>query len=370
MSKELYQGAELHLSKNTIRVNLIWPEFKKYLNGTYKKLLIQYVEDAERYMLYAMEDNLVYTCTLVKVPSDYLETFDTSDKQVSHNAERAEFEANFKSKGNKPKPVTPDGKAVVSMFPTEGTRTTIITPNWCDRTTWYQQATRVIDATPTGGLIAFQLAHTNIVDTYHGKITGEDFLKDASNNSYRVVVKVNDVIKAEQDPHVGSGGDYVIDYTTGIITFQSTLNANDVVKVTYHYAGSSEFVIKPATGKLLKIRRAEVQFSDNIVLTDSVRFQLYIGGAPYGDAVVYKTMMDYINEANGSLPSIQSLGVPQQGSNWRAMTTPVVTFPWDYTAMTELKSSIGMEIRIKLEHDVPFDGDVATATFYCLSENE
>jgi hypothetical protein len=266
--------------------------------------------------------------------------------------------------------LTSDGKTIVAMWPTEGTRKTFITGNWCDKTTWYQKSVRVVDevadCTNPPTYTIYAVDHTFLIDTYHGKISQEDFLKDASQNSFRVVVKVNDVAKTEQDPHTASGGDYTVNYATGVITFLSALTDTDVVKVTYHYQNGSEYTIKPDAGKKLKIRTAEVQFTKDITITDTVKFQLYVAGNPYGDPVVYKTLMDYINEANGAYPEIASMGT----GNWRGIPQGVVTFPWNYLAMTELKSSIAMEIRIKLDHEIPFTGTCATATFYCLSEDE
>lgn len=267
-----------------------------------------------------------------------------------------------------PPPMTSDGKPIYSAWPTEGTRKTFITGNWCDPTTWHQKAVRVVDevadCSNPGTNTVYAVDHVNLIDIYHGKITQEDFLQDADSHSYRVVVKVDDVVKTERDPHVGSGGDYTVNYATGVITFASD-RGNSVVKVTYHYANGSEYIIKPDAGKKLKIKTAEVQFTKDIGITDSVKFQLYVAGNPYGNPVVYKTLMDYINEANGAYPEIAAMG-----TGWRGIPQNVVTFPWNYQAVTELKSSIGMEIRIKLEHEAPFTGTAATATFYCLSEDE
>jgi len=87
---------------------------------------------------------------------------------------------------------------------------------------------------------------------------------------------------------------------------------------------------------------------------------------PIGSPTIYKTMMNYIDEANGAMPEIPPMG----GAGWRGTSQAVQIFPWRYQAMTELVSSYGMEIRIQLQHETPFGGDVATATFYCLSEPE
>lgn len=283
-------------------------------------------------------------------------------------------------------PKTSDGKPIYSTWPTEGTRKTFITGNWCDKTTWYQKAIRVVDeianCSNPGVYTSYSVSHLNLIDCYHGKITQEDFLKDGAGNSFRVIVKVNDLQKTEQDPHTGSGGDYSIDYLNGAVTFLSPLQSGDVVKVTYHYQNGSEYVLKPEAGKSLKIKSAEVQFTKDVVITDTVKFQPYglvdafapqlMPGVPsgtlipLGNPVVYKTLMDYINEANGAYPEIEPMG----GGTWRNMAIGTVTFPWNYQAVTEIRSSLGMEIRIKLEHETSFSGTAATATFYCLSEAE
>jgi hypothetical protein len=52
------------------------------------------------------------------------------------------------------------------------------------------------------------------------------------------------------------------------------------------------------------------------------------------------------------------------------MQTPVIICCWDYVGATVLQSSVGLEIWLSLENDIPFGGDFATATFYCSSSVE
>lgn len=296
------------------------------------------------------------------------------------------------------RPETKDKKQIVSVWPTEGDGPTLFSPDWCDPTTWYHNATRVVAevATDTGNQLTYQIpnwsASRHIVDTYHGKISGEDDLLDGGGNSYRVAVNVDTgsgpVTQTEQDPHFGSGGDYTVNYGMGTVTFLSALQPADVVTVTYHYVdrsagdgSASEWILAPAPGRILKIAKAEVQFSKDVVLQDTVLFQAYglvdvfapqlIPSIPSGTKVPiktqkYKTMRDFYNDANGTYPELPALG----GAGWRGMTQPTNTFPWVYQSMTDLTASYGMEVRIRLEHDIPFDGEFATATFYCLSITE
>jgi hypothetical protein len=80
-------------------------------------------------------------------------------------------------------------------------------------------------------------------------------------------------------------------------------------------------------------------------------------------------MQDYINEANGAYPLIQRMTF-SASADWRQLTKDTITFPWKYQALKELVSSKGMEVQLQLEHNTPFSGTSATATFYCYSEDE
>jgi len=272
--------------------------------------------------------------------------------------------------------LTSDNRIRVAIEKSNSTSLDIFTPNWCDKTTWYQGSTRIVDevANDTGNHLTYQLAHTFLIDTYHGKLTGEDDFKDANGNSYRIVVKVNDSIKIEQDPHYGTGGDYTINYTAGNITFLNALQANDVVKVTYHYAQSSAFYIRPAAGTSLSIDVSEVQFSKDVEITDTIIFQTFgyvdvfapqLVNNPYlpGTKIPlktfkYKTMNDYQNAAFKAYPSYPALG-------GRGQTQEVIVFDWDYQRSLTLIANYGMEVKIFLEHDAPFLGTYATASMYC-----
>lgn len=259
------------------------------------------------------------------------------------------------------------------------TSVTLFSHDWSDKTTWRETAVRVVDevATDSGDHLTYSVAHTFLIDTYHGKVTGEDYLKDADGHGLRVVVKVNDVAKTEQDPHYGTGGDYTVNYDAGTVTFLSALDPADVVKVTYHYAVSSLFTVAPSEGKVLTVDFVEVQFSADIQLTDSIVFQPYgyvdvfapqlMPGIPsgtkipLGDPLIYKTITDYQNDAIRSYPKYPAIG----GNGWRGCPQEILVMDWDYLRAKPLVASAGMELRIFLQHETPFGGYYATATFYC-----
>jgi hypothetical protein len=282
-------------------------------------------------------------------------------------------------------PRTGAGSPLVAFVKMDDLKTTIYSHLWNDKTTWFGQAVRVVaEAASDQGAGLWGLANDSVVDTYHGKLLGEDYLLDQQGNSYRMIVTVDGAPSTEQDPHNGSGGDYTVDYDAGQIQFtvgnQPAPGAD--VRVTYHRATGSRFVVAPDPGKALSIDSVEVQFSDDVKLTDSAVFQIMglvdvfapqlMPGVPSGTKIplsnplVYKTIRDYLNDARKSYPTYPAMG----GAGWRGLATPVLVFSWDYVAATVLKSSYGMEIWISLQHEVPFGGTFASATIYATSRPE
>jgi hypothetical protein len=274
-------------------------------------------------------------------------------------------------------PKTEDNVTRVSVEKPEGTRKTFVSPDWGDCTTWYWKSTKLdgyqLDAYDDGYTI-YQ-GYGCWIDNFHGKYFDEDVLTNEAGDIPRLKIYVDGYEKIEQDPQylisadLSLKGDYVVDYKNAKVTFHDALLAGSVVTGDIWIHTTSEWIIKPDSGKKLKLETAEVQFSKNISLKDKVNFQVWVynpydlpNKVPYGNPAVYKTMKDFINEANGALPSIPATA--NINKTWRDLEDDVVTYPWNYQAVTELKSSVGAEIRISLAHNEVFDG-FATATFYC-----
>ena len=265
-------------------------------------------------------------------------------------------------------PRSSSGLLRVAIDKNEAAKTTIITPNWCDKTTWYQQSILVEDeiAQHISDNKIYQVSHQFLIDTYHGKLTQEDFLVDDNNNSFLVVVKVDGITKTERDPHFGIGGDYEINYEAGTINFFEALSSSAVVTVNYHYATSSLFIIQPSLNKSFRFTSVEVQFSEDVVLLDSFIFQAFAGSYPLGNPLIYKTFQDFINDSCKVYP----LYPPMGGTNWRSIQKSSLIFNWDYVASTRLLSSLDMKIKVYLQHDVPCSGTIATSSFYGIEEDE
>lgn len=279
---------------------------------------------------------------------------------------------------------TADGRVRMVSEKSVGDKINIHSHDWTDKTTWYGDSIRVVDEVPaTSDQTTYELSHSNIIDIYHGKLMNEDILKDASGNSYRVIVKVNSVTKTEKDPHydvvtppVEYEWDYTINYGLGHIIFQVPLENTDVVEVTYHYATTSTFYVRPPSTKTLEIDYVEGQFSDDIAIRDTITFEPwgYAGvfapqlGYPFttmiplGQNFVYKGIRDYLSDSTHAYPNYGNLSA---STGWRGLSNPVTVFSWNYVRSTQLISEYGMEIRIKLQHEEAFNGSYCTVSFYC-----
>ena len=372
----------VNFGNNTTVISSSWAEFKPA--AVAKGLLVQYLDDGNTTTVFAFDGQmLAYSCVIWDgtVPDGVI---NGGYSQAQNDADLADFTANYKPTANRPLvPILADGRIRSATEKSSVSRLTAFSHDWTDPTTWWTTAPYISGetATDSGDHLTYALAHQNVIDSYHGKITGEDFLKDSQDRTFRVSVYVNGVKKTEQDPHYGSGGDYTINYGAGTILFLGALAPTDVVTADYHYMLNSIFVLAPMNGKNLRIDFAEVQFTTDIVIADTCTFQPYgfvdvfapqlMPGIPsgtkipLGDPVVYKTIKDYQNDAVRAYPAYPALG----GAGWRGLNVPLVVFDWDYQAATILSAAMGMEIQLRLQHDTPFGGSFATATFYCISEN-
>jgi hypothetical protein len=286
---------------------------------------------------------------------------------------------------NLPPPRTSKGVPMVMPEWREGSATDFISFNWCDKTTWHEASVRATDEglTDSGDGLTWNSANTNWIDITHGKIPQEHRL-----TAYNTVIKVDSVEMTESSPGT-TDGDYQINYATGDVTFNVS-QATKTVEATYSYAQTSAFYVTPEANKTLRLTAVEVQFSDDIDLTDSVRFDIegyavaFVPGAttddvspnytttfptgfriPLGSPRIYKTMMDFIAEAQRAYPLIPAMG----GSSWRGLTRPIYVMRWPYQedATRDLVADKGMRIKISLVNDTAFGGTVAVATLYAVS---
>lgn len=351
-----------------------WIEFRKWIDGTHAHLKHTWVENDAAYTVLAVDGRIWRTVGINK---------DAGDAQT-------DFEASFKSLKPLAQPLNPgDQIPLVALAPREGSETIQCSVNFCDPCTWYIGSQRVTEdvLTDSGDGLSWQHpGRTHWIDMYHGRVFDEDVLCTEVPHGYAVEVTVDDVVKTPRAPFADSGGDYTIDYATGTVTFASS-QAGHTVKATYSYADDSRFVLKPSEGRCLDIDYAEVDVSVDVVMNDTICFEVYgyvqvfapqfwDGYDPPGPyptntlipltVTRYKTIRQLKQEAIGvspKMPALSSTTARGNNSEW-------VTLPFRYGALRRLYASRGMELRIRLENNIAFEGDNATGTLYCISRAE
>jgi len=279
-------------------------------------------------------------------------------------------------------PTTSNGVPYTQMQLPEGRRCDFYTPNFCDKTTWYEASERHenTEMTDSGDHLTYTLPSPyTLVDVEHGKIFTEDTLV----SRYGVVVKVNEVEKTQHSPGT-TDGDYGVDFSNGDVTFVTPNLETDTVTMSHSEVKTSLMKVAPPPGKKLRVGYVEVQFSKDIGPKDTLVFQMW-GlaeafapqlGYPEGTMIpisgeeVYKTLNDFIADAEKAYPIVPVM--TGAGDAWRMYQQERVIYRFDYTqrAATDMYASYGMEIRVWLKNDIPYEGEYAVGTFYGRKEDE
>lgn len=274
--------------------------------------------------------------------------------------------------------------------------------NFCDKTTWYHDSTKVTDeavGTGDGVTTEFQLAHgtssgsgdaanERIIDLSHGKVTDENDIATAdthremgsgysavgSLSGYVPIVKVDGTELSERPFGDTSGGDYTINYITGTITFASPPpNGNDVT-CTYWYVGSGDGALirlVPPSGKKYQIDKVEIQSSSDSEMSSNIIMNVYAGapppsGFPVRRPTVVKSILDIVNYAQGSWEQIPAQG----GSGARGISDAINIHRIEYISEVPLLSSMLMYMQVHLEDPVEFNGTWATVVIYGIEDPE
>ena len=282
-----------------------------------------------------------------------------------------------------------------------------ISPNWCDKTTWYEQSVKCEETLVEdvdGKTFLSPTGKVNWIDTLHGKLFNEDALVESlgpdvddpppgssSSSSgepenfqkLRVRAFVDGERKYENSPGQ-TDKDFTVDYTNGKVVFNTTAYSGKQVDAVFWYENGSQWTIAPPAGSKIQLVRVELQFSKNIVIRDTMvysaygyvkSFAPYLMSPPYNypgemkipidTPIRYKSVSNYVSESNGTYPIIPAFGGDYEGG-WRKQGDDILTLPWDYVARTDLHSSMGMELRVTTEKDMAHEGELATVAFYCL----
>lgn len=256
------------------------------------------------------------------------------------------------------------GVPLIASVPRTGTEMIATTHNFCDPSTWYTTSTREIDKALTDSGDGLTWTSGDVwVDMTHGKVFDEDALCADVPHGYAVEVKVGGAIKTERVPFAASGGDFVVDYRNGTITFASS-QAGSVVMASYSKMVDSVYVLAPVEGYRLDIEQVEVQFSSDVQMNAAAVFEVWAYN-PYDlpnkvpvAVTRYKTIRNFVDEALGSYPVVPAMG------GLRGFQYPIYGFPFRYGTIRSMLSSAGLELRVRMENDVACSGEHALATFY------
>lgn len=348
-----------------------WSQFKQYLND--RNAILQHEDISYSYMLWFYDGPEVFICNIWKgeVPSDILSSLNLTQEQ--NDSDIIDFETDYKNSSNKSIEKRNDDQLILgTQEPRTGKELILATHNFCDPTTWYTESVRVDDEilTDSGDGYTWNSLHVNWIDMTHGKLFDEDALVADIDHGYSIIVKVDGNEQQKRAPFATEGGDYDVNYESGSITFFSNQSGN-AVSVSYSYENGSMWKLVPDAGKRIDIEQAEAQFAKDLVLHDSIVFDIYVYN-PFDlpnkvlyNRTSYKRIVNFIDEALGSYPVIPAIGGSPRGTSHE-----VYGFPFRYGTIRKLLSSMGLELRVKLENDKVLGGEYATATMYTTVRDE
>lgn len=244
----------------------------------------------------------------------------------------------------------------VAAYEPEGDAATIVTHNFGDKTTWYEGSVMLEETLTPNEDEIFEGTKEFWINLVSGKCTDEDKVLHDNPGLYVVQVKVDGVLVPETD--------YTINYIDGSIEFIETVTG--VVTAKYWYAVTSFFTIKPRPTKTLSIKAAKIQFSENTTLQSPFYFEAWVDHptlgliAVPGSRIAYKSALDFISTANRAT-AVKA---------WGELNNDVTIMPYDYARAKPIKSADNAMIRIYTKDHKPVLAELATATFYILSEPE
>ena len=284
------------------------------------------------------------------------------------------------------------------------------------KTTWWPSAIRVVNelvGTGDGTTKEFLLAHPFVIDLNHGLVSEERKIvpsTEQGGTTFIPEIKVDGVIQDETqlgflttqsssssssssaDPvaarialadeqyadQFDPDAEFHIDYRNGIIHFFDAPANGAEIRATYFYSpldAGSEFYLTPPAGKVFQLTDVEIQFTEDLILTDAVGVVLQMYLPQYAppptrfdipqSAGIYKGIHDFVNWSRGAFPVI-----PVCGGSMRGNKSPIVQLRFQYQSPVELYPSYGMRFKVALPRHRPFRGSYAAMTFYGVTVDE
>lgn len=387
------------INGSLVRIDLDWPEFKQFIDGTKKKLLHQHVEDSEKYDIFAVDGPYFYSTTIFKDGAT------TTNLPVDNATWRADWEAECLSFSNRTvKPL--DNTISPQLLTASAKRMDAVTkyffsPDLADKSTWYYDAIKVTaEAVGTGNgvLDTFSLdcggnAGDKVLEVY-GKVTNALALapspQQINANSwgtpgdYLPKIYIDGVLQAQDRPFRAAGDrDYRIDSDTHLITFSTPPALNAEITATYWYVphdaqGHLLKCVHPPTGKKWTIDYVESQFSANMEFNDTIVFGMYPKGiyaVPLAPELHYTNAHEVDDYTIKSNPVVPAWGGTVSA---RKCAQDKYVKHWEYVEELSVSSEavlipgLGaqyLELNARLEEGTVFSGEKVTITVRILEED-
>jgi hypothetical protein len=236
----------------------------------------------------------------------------------------------------------------------------VSTHNFCDPCTWYTGSERVENVLlSTNDGYRYDLPDSNIIDLYHGRILKEDQIAETKPHAYAIEITVDGYSVDEKDTYNFEPWDYYVNYEDGYVIFKEVQTGD--VRASYSKANTSDWYLTPNSGKSIKVEKVIIQFSKFIIFTDYIDFDSVAYGSYIVERSTYKKVHNFMDEATETftiMPPVDNL------------TDDLMKFPFPYNTDRTLNSSDNISLRIQLRHNIPYHGERATATFYCVVVDE
>ena len=254
---------------------------------------------------------------------------------------------------------------------------TIVTHDFTDRTTWYQNSVRELGVTLTNiGNNSYQAPqnHRHWINIHGVKLTLDRkkiLKKDGSLGDFpefEIVVYDNGIVV---DPR-----HYSVDFPNGMVVFDSVRSGPITADISHNDGVSypGDFIVRPTEGYAYYIDHVEIQFSKQITFNGDAILLEGWGGDPsytmYDDfrdelfqlgfgqtRTIYRSTRDLINWCNNQYPILPVGGTPEFDHD-------IFVFPFRYLLAEELSSQVGALLRISLTNHIGFNGEISTVTFY------
>ncbi len=265
----------------------------------------------------------------------------------------------------------------------DGARAYVFGVDFTDQKTWYTVAEQVIDedvGTGNGILTAFQLDHGAlalagevILNLCQGLITDDHLMAPpgGSVGGFCPVIELDGVPLTMREPYETGGGDYLLDFVTGLVTFFTPPGVGVAITASYYYvpAGVGPLLkAGPPPGKKWTIDKAEAQISADLEtddwFTDTIMMNVFHTPSGFTDPaneVRYHNYGNLLDYAAGSFVSYPAC------SGARGIAKPTHIFRWEY--QTPITLYPDFEIRAWTKHARPLAASRATVVMYALEED-